>query len=61
VKSVSAVHRNGCLRLRCEAAGNHELEAWGVARRAELLARVLGQPLRLDFVAEAAAPRRARA
>jgi exopolyphosphatase/guanosine-5'-triphosphate,3'-diphosphate pyrophosphatase len=61
VRSVSAAERGGGLRLRCEAVGNCELEAWGVGRRAELLAQALGRPLRLDFVAEAAAQRRQRA
>jgi exopolyphosphatase/guanosine-5'-triphosphate,3'-diphosphate pyrophosphatase len=54
VRAVRVIERNGVLRLRCEARGNTDLEAWGVPRRTELLAECLDKPLRLDFAAEAA-------
>jgi hypothetical protein len=54
VRTVRVVERNGVLRLRCEARGNTDLEAWGVLTRTELLAECLDKPVRLDFCAEAA-------
>ncbi len=61
VKGVRCLERPGLVRLRCETAGNSDLEEWGVPRRSELLAQVLDRALRFEFVAEPSALRRARA
>jgi exopolyphosphatase/guanosine-5'-triphosphate,3'-diphosphate pyrophosphatase len=61
-QSVSApaveVRPEGLL-LRLEACGDTELELWGLPRRARLLEKLFGRPLRAEIVAEAALARSA--
>jgi exopolyphosphatase/guanosine-5'-triphosphate,3'-diphosphate pyrophosphatase len=48
VRSLTAAARGGALRVRYQADGNCDLERWGVVRRTELLAEVLGRPVRVE-------------
>lgn len=50
VRGLAVSERAGILRIRAEAFGDSELETWGVERRARLLARVLGIPVRVEAV-----------
>jgi exopolyphosphatase/guanosine-5'-triphosphate,3'-diphosphate pyrophosphatase len=55
VTSVRVRERKGTLRLLCDAAGDCELELWGVPRRAELLQEALGVKVRAEAVSASAA------
>jgi exopolyphosphatase/guanosine-5'-triphosphate,3'-diphosphate pyrophosphatase len=48
VRALTARDRGGALRVQCEAAGDCELEMWGVPRRAELLEEELGCFIRVE-------------
>jgi exopolyphosphatase/guanosine-5'-triphosphate,3'-diphosphate pyrophosphatase len=61
VKAVHLREREGTLRIRCEAAGDCELELWGVPRRSQLLEDVLGVKVRADAVTAAGAEAELRA
>jgi len=55
VKAVAVSGTSRGLRLRCDVEGDAGLEQWAAGRRADLLERALGPPLRVDFVPAAAA------
>jgi exopolyphosphatase/guanosine-5'-triphosphate,3'-diphosphate pyrophosphatase len=48
IRRLSARERSGVLRIRAEAAGDCELEMWGVGRRLSLLERALGVAVRVE-------------
>jgi exopolyphosphatase/guanosine-5'-triphosphate,3'-diphosphate pyrophosphatase len=58
VRSLAVAERAGALVIRGEAAGDSELEMWGVPRRTALLEEALGLPVRVEVQA---APRGAAA
>jgi exopolyphosphatase / guanosine-5'-triphosphate,3'-diphosphate pyrophosphatase len=51
VGGLSISERSGALRVRAEARGDCELEAWGVASRTDLLQEALGIPVRVGLSA----------
>jgi len=60
VRRVLVSERQGVLRLQLDAAGNSELELWGVARPGRLLEKALGVGLRVEapsLAGAGAAPR----
>jgi len=59
VRRLRVVTAGRAVQVRCEVTGNAELEGWGVARRADLLEKILGRPVRFDW--QAGRPKRVRA
>ena len=51
IRTLTVTERGGALRIRGEAAGDCELELWGVPRRTPLLEEALGLPIRVEVAA----------